>query len=193
MEASARPGLVRGLVAAGYAYGTCASLLSELLTRGWHCAILGAGLVKAGLAQKGVKMSAYIVGDTHITAMVKSIYPRYPGQSASYRYNEERRPMYGRGQELGTVLKAQNYRSVNYRYDENEPVEEFRLDPRAPSLEPVAILQACACYDYQACETPDYEETEAWAIVDAIRFWAIKALPGYDEAEAWPVRVSDEG
>ena len=194
MEASARPGLVRGLVAAGYAYGTCASLLSELLTRGWHCAILGAGLGKAALVQKGVKMSAFLVGNKHIVAMVKSLHSRYAGDSISYYWQGNSYPMLG-GQaqrHMGQVLAEQNYRSVAHLYGPDRQgdivFEPFRLDPSAPLLSPVAVLQACDCYDYQSCETGDYPDTEAWRIVDRIRNRAIKSLPGYDEAQAWPVR-----
>jgi len=145
VEASARPGLVRGLVAAGYAYGTCASLLSELLTRGWHCAILGAGLGKAALVQKGVKMSAFLVGNKHIVAMVKSLHSRYAGDSISYYWQGNSYPMLG-GQaqrHMGQVLAEQNYRSVAHLYGPDRQgdivFEPFRLDPSAPLLSPVAV------------------------------------------------------
>jgi hypothetical protein len=120
--------------------------------------------------------------------MMGGLYPRYGGDTCSYYFEGERHPILGHKQEVGQILVDQNFRSVNYHYEEDYPVREYVADPPAVTLSPVAILKACDCYDYQACETPDYWETEAFAIVRAIRNRAIRLLPGYDEAEAWPVR-----
>ena len=175
-------------------YGKSASLLSELLTRGWHCAILEAGSDKAALAQKGVKMSTFLVGNKHIAAMVKSLYPRYAGDSVSYYWNGNSHPMFGgeAQRHMGQVLAEQNYRSVTHLYGPDRQgdivFEPFRSDPLVGPLSPVAALKACDCYDYQSCETGDYPDTEACAIVERVRSRATKALPGYDEAQAWPVR-----
>ncbi len=52
---------------------------------------------------------------------------------------------------------------------------------------PVEIIKACDCYDYQSCETPDWKDTEAYAIMQMLRKRAIYSLPGYEEA-AWEIR-----
>lgn len=87
------------------------------------------------------------------------------------------------------ILHEQNERSVRHRYDDAE--EEGMLierpdfsSERLPAIEPLQVLKACDCYDYQACETPDYEQTEAHRFVAEIRSLAIMELPGYDKA-AW--------
>ena len=84
----------------------------------------------------------------------------------------------------GDILACQNYRSVNYRYRESHPtpVYRFRFHSLPPATELVTILKACACYDYQACETPDYERTEAARLVARIRNKAIELLPGWGDA-----------
>jgi hypothetical protein len=52
----------------------------------------------------------------------------------------------------------------------------------APSVESVGILKMCQCFDYQACELPDYNSTEAAQQIDWIKGKAIRALSGYDDA-----------
>lgn len=54
-----------------------------------------------------------------------------------------------------------------------------------PAFEPQRqkpIMRRLHCYDYQACETPDYPESWAAAVMRQIREAAILHLPGYDEA-----------
>jgi len=90
------------------------------------------------------------------------------------------------GDEQGQALVDQNYRSVNHRYHEDAEPYQFRWRPFLPRLSPVEIIKACNCYRYQSCETPDFKETEAYAIMTALRERAIIHLPGYEEA-AWEI------
>lgn len=87
---------------------------------------------------------------------------------------------------VGQILVDQNYRSYNYRYDEELVTEVFEITGQdlmyTKRLTPVETLKALTSYDYQASETPDYLETNARALVDLIRHYAIEALPGYEEA-----------
>jgi hypothetical protein len=48
------------------------------------------------------------------------------------------------------------------------------------------MLKQCKCYDYQTCETADWEETAAFSIVRSIKEEAISHLPGY---EATPLGI----
>ena len=88
---------------------------------------------------------------------------------------------------VGQILVDQNCRSYNYRYDEALEPEVFEITGQdlmyVPRLTPVETLKALASYDYQSCETPDYEETDAWKLANIIRHYAIEALPGYDDAK----------
>lgn len=93
--------------------------------------------------------------------------------------------------------KAENVRSVNYRYkesDEFQPVQmgrkvtvanrdkQYTAHISALRLAPVTVLKICACVDYQSCETNDWELTLAAEILRRIVAMAIRRLPGYDEA-----------
>jgi hypothetical protein len=50
----------------------------------------------------------------------------------------------------------------------------------------VWIIKACDCYDYQACETDDYEQSIAHAIVSEIRAKAVHSFLEY-EAAPWGI------
>jgi hypothetical protein len=114
-------------------------------------------------------MSAYVVSKAHIDAMLSSMSP-YTRSRNGNNMNA-----------IGQKLVNQNYRSVNYRYHEHDEPEVYRFKLRMP-LKPVEVIKACDCYAYQSCETPDWEDTEAYKICRQIREDAIHRLPGYEEA-----------
>ena len=128
-------------------------------------------------------MSVYAVGNAHITAMLQALSPRYPGDGAFYYWNGLNHPVGGNIHRIAQKLVDENYRSVNYRYGEETQVPKFVYDGKVHAKSPVEIIKACRCYDYQTCETPDWEESEAYAIVRLIESRAINSLPGYDDAE----------
>jgi len=104
--------------------------------------------------------------------------------------------------ETGRMLLTENVRSVCHRYDEpmdstdlpgpvgfslaEATFSSFHVAMHTPLLEPVAVLKAIACYEYQSCEHPDWEGSESKAFCEALRHAAINALPGYDEAD-WDI------
>jgi len=132
-------------------------------------------------------MSAFIVGDKHITAMIQTLSPRYPGDGVSYYWNGESHPVNGKSRQIGQVLVDENYRSVNSRYSESGEPRTFKYDYSVHSKTPVEIIKACHCYRYQACETKDWDKSEAAAIVNLIEGRATRDLPGYEDAE-WEIR-----
>jgi len=139
-------------------------------------------------------MSAYILNDINIDVLIKStanilkntygykLYTRF--QTFDLWEDSERNA-------LGNILKAQNYASVNYRYKDNaeymaecyQPTPEYIYRDDVPVLDPIAIIKICNCYDYQSCETPNYESTLPARIIDSIRSHMITNLPGYDSAK----------
>jgi len=128
-------------------------------------------------------MSALIVSDETITGILLVSAPRYPGDSATYRYQGEARYINGRLQDLGQILVNQNRRSVNHLYSRDDPAHTYRFRSElVPQIESVQIIKLCDCYIYQSSETPDWLESEAFAIVNALRERAIDLLPGYEEA-----------
>jgi hypothetical protein len=92
-----------------------------------------------------------------------------------------------------SVLKAENVRSVRHRYPKDADMTDDSpivvttgdfVDVRFLNVKAVQILKLCDCLAYQSCETDDWEQSAAYELIAAIRFAAIRALPGY-EAAPW--------
>ena len=143
-------------------------------------------------------MSAFILNDYHISTLVTWA-ARRPGTPISVYHKDAPAHVYYEGtenestshfftitregaQEIGQILLAQNARSVNARY-KTEDAPDFVLVTGRIDVGAVQILKACSCYDYQACETDDYQGTYAAAIIESIRSHAIRCLDGYEDAE----------
>ena len=124
-------------------------------------------------------MSAFVVSSAHISGMLCAAAWVAMGDRFSYFYNGKwitpsSPPM------LGQLLLDENYRSVNYRYESDES-GKFRYNPIVICT-PVEVVKLCDSYQYQACETDDWMDTEAWAVYHALRERAINRLPGYEQA-----------
>jgi len=88
------------------------------------------------------------------------------------------------------MLLRENHRSVQHRYDEGP--KAVLADPYAfkryrGKLDPIQVLKAVSCLEYQSCEGPEWGRSEAFAFLRTLEGWAIHALPGYEEAE-WEFR-----
>jgi hypothetical protein len=122
-------------------------------------------------------MSAFIVPAYHVNALVSWAADRHGHRAVSYVFVGRRRDVRGAPARVASVLYAENVRSVNARYNEAERADGFRYKRVSTShLKPADIVNACNCLDYQSCETSDWRETEARAIVDAIRDEAVRDL-----------------
>ena len=124
-------------------------------------------------------MSAFICSDYHISVLADFAASRrgFPIMIDGKEWRDR--------EEIFECLHAENVRSVNYRYKENEaPLGRFDLRASAHSdrYSRVDIIKACHCLEYQSCETPDYRETVAFQLLEAIKSAAEHSLPGYDEA-----------
>lgn len=108
----------------------------------------------------------------------------------------QQRPNMNDSDDMMAALAFECWRSVRYRYPdgplpgpiafEDSPVicdGRLRL---YKSLTPVQVIKACDCLEYQSCEHPEWEQSEACKLLKAIREAAIGALPGYSEAE-WEI------
>jgi len=99
---------------------------------------------------------------------------------------------------VANLLYFENIRSVLHRYPNDDldsapgPIDKPAWIRTGKWLqwqlrvEPIDILKACDCLEYQSCETEDYRETSAYKVLELIRGSAISLLPGYEDA-AWEI------
>jgi hypothetical protein len=145
-------------------------------------------------------MSAYIVGKPHIDAMVRLAVRHQVRWYDGKQFHDARVEM----DSLGQKLVDQNVKSVEYRYQDSEltklpgPTNSSWLIPynynpfggRIPT--PLEGLKIVSCYEYQSCEDPGWEASEARSFCQALTHHLIDALPGYDAAAGWEWRDDAE-
>ena len=97
--------------------------------------------------------------------------------------------------QTGQMLWRENHLSVNHRYDElpkvepsspyifERPLKRLQHNGR---LDPMQVLKAIDCYEYQSCEHPGWLKSEAKAYCGVLRRRIVHSLPGYDEA-SWGI------
>jgi hypothetical protein len=88
---------------------------------------------------------------------------------------------------VGAMLLAENVRSVNYRYDEDDWEPPYLFHPLPGTPDPLVVLKAIACLKYQSCEHPGWLASEARVFCEALRSVAVVKLPGFFDAEGWPI------
>lgn len=105
-------------------------------------------------------MSAYVVDNKTICALVKG-FEYYGGGYKAENYQAPKGWIIDIEDErsaVGQSLLDQNYKSVNCRYGEDTPTPKFKYEDVKVDA---GIIYGCIqCYEYQACETPDYWESE---------------------------------
>jgi len=150
-------------------------------------------------------MSVFIVAKAHIDALVTAAaHPESPSNGPLHWY-----PTNAQGEviehytinghdrsrctEVGQMLWAANEASYTSRYS-GPPIDPrantYRYQP-TPLFEPVTILRAIECFEYQTIEMedPDWGTSEARAFCHALRQKTIARLPGYDTAP-WEITES---
>lgn len=168
-------------------------------------------------------MSAFEVGKAHIDAMLTAglvlpgqygplrwFHPRItPDDLMEYRASQVGEP-WGPGAHtltqlrekrldadtastVGAMLMAENRRSLDHRYAEEEWEQPYLFDRLriAGTIDPVRVLKAINCYEYQSCEHPEWHDSQALVFCDALAGVCVRALPGYDEAPGWDVRTRE--
>lgn len=142
-------------------------------------------------------MSAFVVSHSLIDVVITAaISDRVHGSPRYRKFNDVRNyvPINREAAtEIGRTLLAENERSVMFRYPGEtlgsmpgtvgETSASYTFKERRAS--PVAVLKALNCLDYQSCESDDWEGTEAYRIIGAIRNRVITTLPGYQGGEGW--------
>lgn len=100
---------------------------------------------------------------------------------------------------VGRMLWLENLASIAARYPEDksgdrpgpcdltdDDIAAYTYSLQTPYREPVMILKALDCYEYQSCEHPGWKTSEAWHFCQALRHQMIGCLPGYDDAD-WEI------
>ena len=128
-------------------------------------------------------MSAFIVTDTHINALVR--YASRHKITVAYGNPTMRLNVSAHEQEVAELLLEENVKSVNYRYRDNE-VMTITYDRGAPILSAIEAIKAAQCLRYQSCEHSDFEESIAFKLIEAIISDAIPRLEGYESA-SWAI------
>lgn len=135
-----------------------------------------------------------MTNDSHRNALLhylRTTAARMHTELIVYRANQEPVKL-GAWNEDSTWIKAarilyhENERSICARYKDAKRFafeESSYANPLVRPITPVEAIKACDCYDYQACETRDYRDTLARALVDMVRSAAVTSLPGYEQAK----------
>jgi hypothetical protein len=130
-------------------------------------------------------MSAYVVDKTHIDALLTAGLTNPP---AAYYHGDQRHEItHQTAGTIGAMLWAENVRSVNYRYQEDEWEQVYELTELDGTIKPLIVLKAISCYEHQSCEHPEWEQSEAHAFCRALQDRMIGQLPGYDDAPGWEI------
>ena len=138
-------------------------------------------------------MSAFVVSHDHIDALLTFV-----------RYERDLQERLGHYSDLGAaadltdigrVLLKECERSVAHRYSDGdlpgkigEHAEDYYFKTFEPFLrmeigKKVAwVVKACRCFDYQSCETDDYEESVAHKLIRQIEARALTNMPHYEDA-----------
>lgn len=154
-------------------------------------------------------MSAYTLGDEHIAVLVHAGLSN-PGRPLSWHVPTPTGQLPldattsngitaswapgGRARQLttasadavGQMLLDQNIASINEVYSDDDLAIYNHRRPRSIHRRPVEILKAIACYRYQAGDTRDWNDCEAFHFCAALEAATIYKLPGWDEA-AWAI------
>jgi hypothetical protein len=130
-------------------------------------------------------MSAWVCSHEHIDLIL--------GPLNGYRYRDDQLLGQHNLENLtaaGRLLLAENWRSVRFRYPgepdkalpstRGEPDGSYVFTPRGWRV--IHALKLLDSWDYQSCETPDFNTTPAYKFADTARRALITMLPGYDDA-----------
>lgn len=124
-------------------------------------------------------MSAYICDNKTISALAKA-FEQYETRERGFDADDYEKPtgwiidVMGIRNAVGQSLLNQNYRSVNYRYDEYTSTPKFQFED-VPIDE--GIVYGCIrCYEYQACETDDYFESKIHKSMNWLKAEMLKRL-----------------
>lgn len=97
---------------------------------------------------------------------------------------------------IGRDLWLRNFDATQREYyedaDEPEPPQlaSYTFERLPGAVDPVVILKAVLCFDYQMSHDPHYQRSDAAEFLQNLHTLAITRLPGYEEAP-WAIDSRD--
>lgn len=106
-------------------------------------------------------MSCWIVTTGHVDAIVQALVTEQiiPAEEATA---------------TGKLLIAANNKSFSFNYEgrydhELNDVDSYRFRGVEAPLRPWGVYKQARCYDYQSCDAPDWEQSQAFRLVRTLR------------------------
>jgi len=137
-------------------------------------------------------MSAYIVSENHIDALVHlALFGPINATNfhAPYFSDPSRKLEVDTVDILGREMVSENYASAAARYAYRDyapapPAYRFpkRLLATPPAMTTVEALKALQCYEYQSNEHEGWKDSATRRFCDQLKDALIRTLPGYDPA-----------
>ncbi len=134
-------------------------------------------------------MSAYVVENDHIgylLAAAMQVNPSWLGPDGDSDWVQFRAGDYDLAERVGQMLLTENINSYNYRYRENGDggLQFNKADiGNMFDFDAAQVFKAIKCYEYQSCEHPEWEQSEAWRFCQALKNATIYKIAGYEDAE----------
>jgi hypothetical protein len=103
-------------------------------------------------------MSAWLCSEEHLNCIVNAV----AGNAKDFK-----------------MLLKENLRSLEARYPGRDFLKEWKSDARKMKFKPAGqgdltqVIKCCDSFDYQACETDDYDASKAKVFVEVVRKAAI--------------------
>jgi hypothetical protein len=116
-------------------------------------------------------MSAHVCSDTQFATLVATV--------ATMKYSPVKP---GEEQAVASLLKRENIRSVNYRYNQHDriaPCDMSKATLGGWTL--TGLINLARCIDYQSCERPDYEKSRAHHMLIRIIAFLLLEMPEVDQ------------
>ncbi len=152
-------------------------------------------------------MSAYMIDRNHVRYLIEAAL--HLAESSAHREDFQflrpdgwerivrdcyKRSGHMTATQAGQMLWDENMKSVLHRYPDCSPDnvpgeigeqyayehEDYMIGPFKFDL--AQIIKACSCYEYQTCEHPGNEKSDALSFIKALRHMVCTALPGYENA-----------
>jgi hypothetical protein len=133
-------------------------------------------------------MSADTVDHEHINVLLWAAAKPVPPNGPMYWYYDNPTrcnqvdPDGSNRDEIGQMLLDENAASVNHLYRRDDHAARYtHRRPQHTEWTVAELLNAIRGYQYQSCEHPGWERSQAKAFCDALQQRLIATLPGYTE------------